>query len=140
MAKHREKQLAYEYYIKGLLTQREIAKIIGISEKTLVEWIQEGKWEENRNKLQLSKAQLAELTYQTSILFMKQLAEKEKVQIADIDAITKIAAAIDKIVGKSSAPNVIEIMMDFLKFVEKYGPNHAKILSELAQNYIQTKI
>lgn len=138
--KNREKQLAKEYYMHGILSQREIAKIVGVSEKSLSQWVNDDKWDSERDKMQLSKNKLAEHMYSTSIKFMKQLENAEEVKLGDIDAITKIASAIDKVAGKGSAPNVIEVMSEFIKFISNTDSDLAQKVIPIAQTFVKTKL
>ena len=45
---------AYEYIVKQGKTQREVAALLGISEKTMSEWAKEGDWRELRKTRQSS--------------------------------------------------------------------------------------
>jgi DNA-binding XRE family transcriptional regulator len=51
MAKIREQKLAEDLYIKGKKTAKDIAQLVGVSEKTVGDWVEKFKWKERRNAL-----------------------------------------------------------------------------------------
>ncbi len=51
MAKLREQKLAEDLYIKGKKTAKEIATLVGVTEKTVGDWAEKFKWKDRRNAL-----------------------------------------------------------------------------------------
>src|SRR5690554_1991144 len=49
MAKKKERQIAYELFVEMFKTQKEIAEIIGVSEKTVGNWVKQGNWKAERD-------------------------------------------------------------------------------------------
>lgn len=51
MAKIREQKLAEDLYINGKKTAKDIALLVGVSEKTIGDWVEKHKWKDRRNAL-----------------------------------------------------------------------------------------
>jgi transcriptional regulator with XRE-family HTH domain len=48
MAKDKERRLAEELFVKQRKTQREVAKLVNVTEKTIGKWVDEYGWKERR--------------------------------------------------------------------------------------------
>jgi len=48
MAKDKEKKLAFEYYVKKGYTQKATADKVGVTTKTMCDWVDKGNWKELR--------------------------------------------------------------------------------------------
>ncbi|MFV8392755.1 terminase gpP N-terminus-related DNA-binding protein [Flavobacterium sp. LB2P6] len=67
LKKLQEREYAKSLYISGGITQKEIASRVGVTEKTLANWIKAGKWEVLKKSLLTTKQnQLSELYDQLS--------------------------------------------------------------------------
>lgn len=49
MAKDKERRLAEELFVKQRKSQREVAKLVGVTEKTIGKWVEEYGWKERRS-------------------------------------------------------------------------------------------
>jgi len=59
MAKEKEKRTARILYVEQGKTAKEVSDLIGVSEKTLSEWVQKGAWKEERSARQASPVKRA---------------------------------------------------------------------------------
>jgi predicted DNA-binding protein YlxM (UPF0122 family) len=137
--KTNHKMLAMEYYMNSALSVGEIAKLIGVAERTVAKWAKEEKWQDVKKARMVSATNLQKLAYEVSNKFMQELAKKEEILVGDIDAISKMATSLDKIAGKNNLANHIATLTDFVNWVHAHHPNHAQDVAELAQKYIQHK-
>lgn len=133
------KMLAMEYYMNSNLSAGDIAKLLGVAERTVLKWAKEEKWAETKKARMVSATNLQKLAYEISNKFMEELAKKEEILVGDIDAISKMATSLDKIAGKNNLANHIATMTDFVNWVNIHHSNHAQDVAELAQKYIQHK-
>jgi len=89
MAKIREQKLAEDLYIKGKRTAKDIAQLVGVSEKTVGDWVEKFKWKERRNAL-LGSAQNGLLNINNLIdAYAEKLVEMENDPEAKQDQKTK---------------------------------------------------
>ncbi len=59
MAKYDEiKKKAAGLYVKGTLNRKQVADTVGVTEKTLRKWIEEGNWEELKDAKTVTRQQL----------------------------------------------------------------------------------
>ena len=67
------KELAERIYLSDYsLTQKEVAEKVGVTEKTISDWIESGKWKDKRNSLLVTKkTQLVNLYNQLEIIIDK---------------------------------------------------------------------
>lgn len=97
MAKLREQKLAEDLYIKGKKTAKEIAELVGVTEKTVGEWADKFKWKDRRNAL-LGSAQNGLVNINNLIdIYAEKLVEMESDDKADNLAKVKLVDAIAKL-------------------------------------------
>jgi len=140
-----KKELAQNYYVDGRLSQKEISKIVGITEKTLSKWVNDNEGEWKKLKEAISS------TFEQELIRLKrQLTEfndfietkpkgKRFGSSAEYDALMKLRKFIDYF-DKHPIGITISIMSDFLSFYKKINLIEAKNLSLIVDSYIKSKI
>ncbi|MDU1892749.1 MAG: hypothetical protein E6767_18875 [Dysgonomonas sp.] len=73
---------AYEYVVEQGKTQKEVAVLLGVTEKTMSDWAKEGNWREQR-KLRQSSASTARENIQRIISLLSQKRLNLEYQIND---------------------------------------------------------
>jgi hypothetical protein len=145
MAKIREQKLAEDLYIKGKRTAKDIAQLVGVSEKTVGDWVEKFKWKERRNAL-LGSAQNGLLNINNLIdAYAEKLVEMENDPEAKQDQKTKLVDAIAKLnktkdgfekehrIPYNTYINVMDsIMSDMLV---KVHPKHHIAIMEFFENH-----
>ena len=102
MAKEKERELAYNYYINQGLTAKAISTKLDVSEKTVGDWIDKGNWKKLRLAKQTGYDSLLN-TYNElqEELVNKRLAiergESKEDKKGIIDEISKISASMDRL-------------------------------------------
>lgn len=140
-----KKELARNYYVDGRFSQKEISKIIGITEKTLSKWANENSGEWKKLKEAINSTFENEL-----IRLKKQLNEfndyietkpegKRFGSSAEYDALMKLRKFIDYF-DKHPIGITISIMSEFLSFYKKIDLDEAKKLSSVVDSFIKSKI
>ena len=145
MAKIREQKLAEDLYIKGKRTAKDIAQLVGVSEKTVGDWVEKFKWKERRNAL-LGSAQNGLLNINNLIdIYAEKLVEMESDPEADnkdkvkmIDAISKLNKTKDGFEKEHRIPyntyiNVMDLIMSDM--IAKIEPKHHLVLLEFFENH-----
>lgn len=141
MAKHNERRLAKEHFLKSKLTQKEIAQIVGIQEKTLTEWIKKFGWKEERdalfnsakNQIKNLKNLISKLTDQRLELINEidkadeagdfeksiELQAKANRLSSEVANYNKALLSLDK-ESKISLAVYLEVMNDIFKGIQNY--------------------
>jgi phage terminase Nu1 subunit (DNA packaging protein) len=145
MAKVREQKLAEELYIKGKKTNKEIAELVGVSEKTIGEWVEKFKWKERRNALLGSTNNGIQNLKVLVDLYAEKLIEMEQSDTPDpkerarlTDALAKANKTLESFEKDNKIPysvyiNVMELIMgDMLAKIE---PKHHLAVLEFFENH-----
>lgn len=145
MAKIREQKLAEDLYIKGKKTAKEIASLVGVSEKTVGDWVERFKWKDRRNAL-LSSAKNGLQNINNLIdIYAEKLVEMEgnpEVNNADkiklVDAIAKLNKTKDGFEKEHRIPyntyiNVMDLIMSDM--LAKVNPKIHLELLEFFENH-----
>lgn len=134
ISKDDQKKIALELYLETDKNQKEIADIVGITEKTFTAWKVSGEWE------LLKKAQTVTVKNIITNLYNKahELSLQEKV---NADALVKIANTIEKLQNKKvTVAHIINVFKDFTVWAFNENPELAKEINELQKKYVYTKV
>lgn len=127
------KTLAYEWFMNTDKTQKEIADIIGVSEKSLSDWASTGRWDEIKSFEKASRGGAVRN-------ILKRLFEESQKDDADADKIAKFSSALEKLeVKKITVPNIINIFMVFGKWLYPQNPELAKQVTVLMNKFVMEK-
>lgn len=137
------KKLAYTLYTKdGVITQKELAERVGISEKTIGKWITEGHWEKERTSILLTKEETLKRIYEQFTELNDTIAKRPKGSRYAIpkeaDTIIKLSAAIKNMETDLALQEVIETLKRLINFVRVENLNEAKIIMRWADIFIKT--
>lgn len=142
LKKTQEREYARVLYVSENLHQKEIAERVGITEKTLSKWIQEGDWKKlKRSMLTTKQNQLSQLYDQLE--WQNMLIAERPLKVAnskEADVISKITAAIQRLEVETSIGETVEVARAFIEFVRQNDLDFAKKITALFDLYIQTKI
>lgn len=145
MAKIREQKLAEDLYIKGKRTAKDISDLLGVTEKTIGNWIEKYKWKDRRNAL-LSSANNGMQNINNLIdIYAEKLVEMENDSEASnpdkiklVDAIAKLNKTKDGFEKEHRIPyntyiNVMDLIMSDM--IDKVEPKHHLALLEFFENH-----
>lgn len=127
---------AEAYYIENIdATNKEIAELFKVTEKTIGSWISKYDWESKR------------WDFNASPTFIKQKLQQEAIRVVNgepptfsADTIAKIMSAIDK-VDKSADPVIIhKILKDLDHFISEIDPEFATQCTKYHKQFLQHKI
>jgi transposase len=141
MAKEKEKRIAFDYYTNQGLTAKAISEIVNVSEKTIGDWVEKGKWKgvrdsnmnSSQNRASKIKELISELTEQQleiseEIKSAKAIGDKEQVialrqQSASISQEVAIQTkALERMDSENriSLGIYLEVMTDLFKNLEHF--------------------
>lgn len=135
-------------YFEGT-PQKQISKIIGISETTISTWKKKGDWDEKlkkRNQLQETNADIVQelISYQLRALRARinnwEALEDEEPKLigkGEIDALSKLYATIKK--KDIEWTNYVQIMKEFMSWIQLKDLELAKSLIDYSNEFLNDK-
>jgi len=131
---------ARDLFFQTDLTQAEIARIIGISTRTLFRWMKQDEWKRIRRAARLAPAALVESYYVqlhdlNSAICSRQPGQRfPTYQEAEINR--KMVYSLGKLKGQVAQPENIQMMMSFTSFLYKQNPGLAQQVIEYSNDFL----
>ena len=143
--KKERKELAMILYVRGgVENQRELAERIGVSEQTIVTWKKEGRWDDFKKSLLVTRQEELRRLYDQLKEVNDSIMAKEIGQRfannKEADIITKLTGAIRQLETETSAAQVIDVAMKFNEYLRKIDLGKAKEMAELMDGFIKSMI
>ncbi|PJI24367.1 DDE transposase family protein [Prevotella intermedia] len=137
-----KKEWAKTLYLKENLTQQEIADRVGVSRVSVNRWIAEGKWEEQKVGLTLTREEQVANLYRQVAEINRKIAEKPEgerfASNAEADILGKLSAAIRKMETDVGIADVISVQTKFIEFLRPIDLGKAKELTQLSDAFIKS--
>lgn len=132
----KKRQKAEEWYIEHFeATQKEIATLFNVTEKTIGNWKEKYGWEKKR------------LDYHSSPVRIKELLQQELMRIAqgepaklNADSVSKLMSALDKLDKKADPIVVQKILKDLDNFISESDPEFAIRCTEFHRQFLIHRI
>jgi len=125
-----KKEFAKILFLNSKYNQKEIAKEVDIAEKTMSKWVNEEKWDLLKNEVNAdNQQQIAYLNKQLNMLNeagIKSLEDDDPTTNPDTQRIIMITKAIHYLRTKTSAGQMYETGLEFLKYLTKEDPELSK--------------
>jgi len=139
MNREEKKQLAYSLYVKssGKSTRKELAKQIGVTEKTLRSWVELGEWELQKEAMQITRPQLLMDAY-AQLKAINQHIEKvhKGVPTKELsDAKASVRKEIE-LFSTMALHKYIEVFEEFVGWLVTHEPSKIKEWDSLSQRFI----
>lgn len=144
--KQKEKVLAEALYLKGGMKKGEIAEYVGVAAKTITAWAQEGNWDMIRASEMITPQKARDATQKLYHMTAQRLLEKaeagEEIENAG-DELSKLANAMKAFDNKTSLPEVIGVLKEFLQYVADNRGTESetfyKFMAKWQRKFIQSK-
>lgn len=121
-----KKEWAETLFMKGELSQKQIAEKVGISEKTMSKWVNEGKWENYRKSMLTTKSEILRNLYDLLDKISRKLKEDDSIGDSKIaDMYVKYTAAINNLETETSTAQIIEVARLFVNWLQNVDPQYA---------------
>jgi uncharacterized protein YjcR len=139
-----KRALAEILFTRSGLTKKETAEKVGVSQKTIGSWSEDGNWEDMRASFARTRS------YQLSMLnnlmnnqldIIHRRDEPDNVANSkEADGLMKLAAAINALERDTGIAQIIEVGKDLLDFIRVADLKSAQQFGELFDAFIKTKI
>jgi len=141
----KKKELAKELFTRTNLNQKEIAEKVGVSEKTMGNWVNDPR--DNWDQLKLSIITTKESELRRLYLQLKDLngyIETREIgrrfpSPAEADTQSKLSSSIQKLETETNAGVTIDVFMNFNDFIRSSGNlEFAQAMGEWMDKYVRT--
>lgn len=139
------KNLAKNLYVKdGVITQKELAERVKVTENTIGKWVKDGQWESERTSTLLTREQELKRTYRQYTALNDSIEKRGEganfPTSKEADILIKISGAINRLETEVSAQEAIEVLMAVVNFARTDNLTEAKIVMKWADLFIKTKL
>ena len=122
LTRQQKKELAKAFFLSDKnVTQKEVAKKIGVTEATICKWAADEKWNELRDSIVLTRDEQLQRLYKQLREFNDFIESKEEKMrfptSKEADALRKITKSIKDLEVELSIPETLEIIKKFLDFI-----------------------
>lgn len=159
MAKNKEKRIAFDYYTTQGMTAKAIAEIIGVTEKTVGNWVKDGNWKATRDAILNNSASaivnfkelithLTERRLEIEAELKEAATNDDKSLITDLrkeaSAISQETAIIRKNLEKYEKENKIDlsnyllVMNDIFQALKEYDEVVYRSTLDFQESHLQT--
>ena len=138
-----KKEWAQLLYINERLSQKEVAERVKVSKVTMNKWVKDGKWDEMKASLTITREEQLKRLYNQIAALNKEIAERENQRYAtasESDTLSKLASAINKMEIEIGLADIISVSRRFLEWVRKVNVDKAKELSGLFDGFIKDNL
>lgn len=136
-----KREWAQMLFTSADLTQKEIAVKVGVSEKSMSKWVNDGQWDKLRKSLLTTKSEQLRMLYdqlQTLNSFIKDSTGYANSKEAD--SILKLTAAIKNLETETSVGQIIEVATQFIRFVQVDDLVASQQITLLFDAYIKERL
>lgn len=139
-----KKQWAQTLYLRENLTQLEIAERVGVSRVTVSKWVRDGKWEEQKAGITLTRQEQVANLYRQVAEINRTIATRHEGErfpnSKEADILGKLSAAIRNMEQKTGIADVISVLTAFIEWLRPLDLDKAKELTRLADAFIKDRL
>lgn len=142
LTKAQAKEYAKTLYISENLHQKVIAERVGVTEKTLGRWINDGGWKNLKRSLITTKQNQISLLYDQLEHLNNEIANRESkvANSKEADVIIKLTGAIERLEVETSVGETVEVSKKLINLIQQEDLDLAKRVTSYCDLLIQTMI
>lgn len=138
--KTEEYNKAYDLYCNTQLSQKDIAKVAGISAVQLNKWVKGNNWELDKTTQQVTAERvIRELYSNISDIHREAKEGKRKLTPAETDSIVKITASIKSLRKRYDLSSYHSILRECLEYMNKADNETAKLFAPKMLEFLREK-
>ena len=144
LTNHQKMECAKTLYLRENLTQQEIADRVGCSRVTVSNWVRDGKWEEQKVGITLTRQEQVGNLYRQVAEINRSIANRPEGErfatSKEADILGKLAAAISKMEQEIGIADTISVLTAFIEWLRPLDLEKAKDITRFADAYIKDKL
>ena len=140
LSSQQKKDYAKLLFLRENLTQKEIAKKVGTTEKTLSTWVTKEHWDTQRKSLLVTKEETLAWMYTKLEALKKSVDEKKDgvMDSKDADQLIKITAAIKNMEHQDiSLAEIFGVAKKTIHFAQAVRPEDVDLITEVFDEFIK---
>lgn len=139
-----KKEWAQQLYTRDNFTQKEIAERVGISAPTMSKWVREGKWDELKVSITLTKEEQLKNMYRQIGELNDAILDREKgarfATPSEADTIGKLASAIEKMETEIGLKDIVEAFRLLLNWLRTFDIDEAQRITPLLDAFVKDRM
>lgn len=139
-----KKEWAELLYTRNSLTQKEIAEKVGTTEATVSKWKTEGKWDNLKASLSVTKAEQLQNVYdqinELNSAIKRKPAGERFASSSESDTLSKLAATAKSLESETSISEIVDTFVSFNDWLRTIDADKAKEFIVYQDSYIKTKL
>ena len=139
-----KKQWAQTLYLRENLTQLEIAERVGVSRVTVSKWVRNGKWEEQKAGITLTRQEQVANLYRQVAEINRTIATRHEGErfpnSKEADILGKLSAAIRNMEQETGIADIISVLTAFIEWLRPLDLDKAKEITRLADAFVKDKL
>lgn len=139
MSREQKRETAKGLFVKSDMTQKEIAVLLGVSEKAVSEWRKKYDWDTAKQIQSITRKSLLEEAYKQLDAINKKVADKGGIPDKALsDAKAECMREIEKF---SDTPThvYVDVFEDFCAWLSRNAPKQLREFGELSMRFIESK-
>lgn len=144
-SRQKKRELAKQIYLRDNLSQKEIAEMVDVSQKSLSKWIKEERWDTEKSAYTITREQQIQRIYAHISAINDTISQREAGQnvptAKEADTLNKLATTIKKLENEVGIAEVIGVSMKVCNFLRNKGKiDEAKEAAGWFNAYIKENI
>lgn len=142
LTKAQAKEYAKTLYISENLHQKVIAERVGVTEKTLGRWVNDGGWKNLKRSLITTKQNQISLLYDQLEHLNNEIASRDSkvANSKEADVIIKLTGAIQRLETETGVGETVEVSKKIIGLIQQEDLELAKRVTTYCDVLIQTMI
>lgn len=145
LSRTKKRELAKQIYLRDNLSQKEIAEMVDVSQKSLSKWIKDERWDAEKSAYTITREQQIQRLYSHIATINDNISQREAGQnvpnAKEADTLNKLATAIKKLENEVGISEVIGVSMKICNFLRGKGNiDDAKTAAGWFNAYIKENI
>jgi DNA-binding XRE family transcriptional regulator len=144
MALKDKREWAELLYSRTMMTQKEIAERVEVSEHTLGKWKEQFNWDQLRTSFYITKGQQLSRIYQQIAALNNSISERPDgerfANTREADIVCKLAGAAKTLESETSISDIVDVFIEFTDWLRENDFNRAREISELMDAFIKHKL
>ncbi len=136
-----KKDWAHTLFIREQLSLIEIAERVGVSRQSLSKWVKQGKWEEEKTGMTLTREQQVTNLYNQVAEINRLIASrpdgKRFATSSEADVLVKLGSAVRKLETEVGIADIISVCTGIVEWIRPSDLEKAKELTNLFDAYIK---